>query len=106
MMNTNQSGGNEAMLCRRKGYIVFSLSAWWAIVFGLFFIWFFLSGEETPNHFVRVVLPVILGCLGFMGSFAGLHSLLRRQRRAGPGAIHFTCWMSQPWDSIHPMLKG
>jgi Na+-driven multidrug efflux pump len=62
----------QTLLCSRRAYAAFLFSAWWCLVFGGVLALFFATWDETTNHFVRVLLPATLGCLGAVGSIAGL----------------------------------
>ena len=71
-MNSNQNTDLQVILCGPKAYNAFTFSAWFLIVLLVFFTWYFTIGEDISTHFMRVILPVILGCLGLVGSPAGL----------------------------------
>jgi len=59
-------------LSGRKAYAAFALSAWWTVILGVIFVAYIAVWENAPSHFARVILPVILGILGCIGSVAGL----------------------------------
>ena len=68
--------GRSPFICEtlrsRKTYMMFSFSAWWAVVFGVFFVVYFAAIEGTARDFAGQTAIVVLGCLGCVGSVAGL----------------------------------
>ena len=62
----------STILCGRRAQSAFSFSAWWSVALGVTIAVFFWMQDESANSAARSALPVLLGCLGLVGSVAGL----------------------------------
>ncbi len=71
-MNVQKVKRRDSRLCSPRAYAIFRFSAWWTIALGLFFALMMLFYNRLASSHLLVVVRIVGGCLGAVGSVAGL----------------------------------